>query len=123
MKETHPPELVTSPLENIILKVKKLDQGRPDEILALAMDKPKLSDINDTILILKQIGALLRTKDGEVSRLDGDLSYIGRIMADLPCDVRISKMIILGYCFSVLDECIIIGKQRFHSTLMNHSMA
>lgn len=110
MKETQPPELLTSPLENIILKAKVLDMGRPDEILGLAMDKPNLSDIGDTILLLKQIGALLRTKDGEVSYVDGDLSYIGRIMSNLPCDVRISKLIILGYCFSVLDDCIIIGK-------------
>lgn len=110
MLENAIPELVSSPLENIILKVKLLDMGPPTAILGLAMDHPNLSDIANTILILKEIGALLRTCDGEENNTDGDISFIGRIMANLPIDVKIAKFIILGYCFSVLDECIIIGR-------------
>lgn len=74
------------------------------------MDKPKLSDIANTILVLKEIGALLRTCNGTWSDMDGDISVVGKHMANLPIDVRIAKFIILGYCFSILDECIIIGK-------------
>lgn len=106
------PELISSPLENIILKVKLLDMGPPTAILGLAMDHPNLSDIANTILILKEIGALLQTCGGEENNTDGDISFIGRIMANLPIDVKIAKFIILGYCFSILDECIIIG--TFH---------
>lgn len=83
--------------------------GPPASLLALAMDHPKLSDIANTILVLKEIGALLRTCNDEPNELDGDISFIGRIMANLPIDVKIAKFIILGYCFSILDECIIIG--------------
>lgn len=103
------PELVSSPLENVILKAKLLDMGPPASILALAMDHPELNDIANTILILKEIGALLRTCNDEPNEMDGDISFIGRIMANLPIDVKIAKFIILGYCFSILDECIIIG--------------
>lgn len=103
------PELVTSPLENVILKVKLLEMGPPASILALAMDHPKLNDIANTILVLKEIGALLRTCDGKPNDMDGDISFMGRIMADLPLDVKIAKFIILGYCFSILNECIVIG--------------
>lgn len=109
MTEDAVPELVSSPLENVILKSKLLEMGSPASILALAMDHPTLSDIANTILVLKENGALLRTCNGEPSEVDGDISFIGRVMANLPIDVKITKLIILGYCFSVLDECIIIG--------------
>lgn len=109
MHENAIPELVSSPLENVILKAKLLDLGPPESILALALDRPQLTDVANTILILKEIGALLKTVDGKVENMDGDISFIGRIMANLPLDVKIAKFIILGYCFSVLDECIIIG--------------
>lgn len=84
--------------------------GPPESFLALAMDKPALSDIGNSILQLKEMGALLLTTNNIMDDLDGDISFIGRIMANLPIDVKISKFIILGYCFSVLEECIIIGK-------------
>ena len=103
------PELVSSPLENMILKAKTLDMGTPESILALAMDKPKLSDIGNTILVLQEMGALLRTRNGIICEFDGDISFIGRVMANLPIDVKLSKLVIFGYCFSVLSECIVIG--------------
>lgn len=112
MTEHTVPELVSSPLENVILKSKLLEMGSPESILALAMDPPKLSDIANTILVLKESGALLRTCNGEPSEVDGDISFIGRIMANLPIDVKIAKLIIMGYCFSILDECIIIGTKN-----------
>jgi hypothetical protein len=31
-------------------------------------------------------------KDGKLSALDGDLTYAGSIMADLPIDVRLAKL-------------------------------
>lgn len=110
------PELVSSPLENVILKAKLLDMGPPASILALAMDHPKLNDIKNTISVLKEIGALLRTCELQPNDIDGDISFVGRIMANLPIDVKIAKFIILGYCFSILDECIIIGiYDKLHS--------
>lgn len=109
MLQTTRPELVTSPLENMILKSKLLDMGAPEEILALAMDKPKLEDVANTILQLKEIGGLFRTVNNRLADMDGDITFMGRIMCDLPLDVRLTKLIIFGYCFSVLKECIIIG--------------
>lgn len=110
----HPiPEMLSSPLENIILKAKLLNMGSPKSLLALALDKPSLSDIGNTILLLKETGALLLKSNGVMNDLDGDISFIGRIMANLPVDVKIAKFIILGYCFSVLEECITIGEQSF----------
>lgn len=117
------PELVSSPLENVILKAKLLEMGSPESILALALDHPALSDIANTILVLKETGALLRTCNGNPSDVDGDISFIGRIMASLPIDVKIAKLIILGYCFSILDECIVIGEQKLMNKMNSFHLA
>lgn len=106
-------ELLSNPLENIILKAKQLDMGSPEEVLALALDKPYLNDIHEAVLRLKEMGAMLTTTKGQTVPRDGDITYIGEIMARLPIDVKLSKLIALGYCFGVLDECIIIGKKEF----------
>lgn len=121
MPETLPPELIRCPLENIALKAKKLNLGPPDSILALAMNKPKLSDIANTIVILKEAGALLRSTVGASSELDGDLTFIGRIMAELPVDIKVAKLITLGYCFGVLEECLVIGECEFTLLYNSHN--
>lgn len=110
MEESALPELIRCPLENIILKTKLLDMGPPYAVLALALDTPNLSDIANTILVLKELGALQRTSDGIISVHDGDLTFMGRVMANLPVDVRVSRLIVLGFCFGVLEECVIMGK-------------
>lgn len=102
-------ELVTSPLENIILKTKQLNLGSPEEVLALALDKPFLDEIHNAVLRLKEMGAMLTTTNGRSKVRDGDITYIGVIMSRLPLDVKLSKLIAIGYCFGVLEECIIIG--------------
>lgn len=115
LKQSADAELVTSPLENIILKTKQLEMGSPEEVLALALDKPCLTEIHSAVLRLKEMGALLTTTSSGGNKLrDGDITYIGRIMSKLPVDVKLSKLIALGYCFGVLEECIIIGKIANH---------
>lgn len=109
MQESGTPEMLRSPMTSIVLKSKVLDMGPPQSILALAMDPPDLTDINNTILELKEVGALLRYCNGNYSDHDGDLTFVGRVMAGLPLDVRSSRLIILGHCFSVLDDMIIIA--------------
>lgn len=110
MDESTKPEMLRSPLEKVVLKAKMLDMGPPHAILALAMDQPNLSDIDNTILILKEAGALLKCINGVLSKHDGDLTFIGRVMASLPVDIKVARLIIFGYCFSVLEDCIIIGR-------------
>jgi hypothetical protein len=63
-----------------------------------------------------QTGGLLttvtnpKTQAIEYSEDDGDLTILGRIMAQLPVDIHISKMIALGHVFGVLEDCIIMGE-------------
>lgn len=100
--------MLRSPLENIVLKTKMLEMGSPKSVLALAMDRPKLADIETTVLVLKELGAILHSEENP---LDGNITLIGRIMASLPLDVRLTRLIIFGYFFSMLEDCIIIGNE------------
>ncbi|XP_044578362.1 probable ATP-dependent RNA helicase spindle-E [Cotesia glomerata] len=103
----NPPEIVKAPLEQVVLRSKIIDLGPPKAILALALDPPDLSNLQRTILLLKESGGLI-SFDGDED-LDGELTDLGRIMACLPIDIHIGKMIALGHMFSVLREAIIIG--------------
>lgn len=113
MRNSSKPELVTSPLENIVLRAKQVQIGKPEEVLALAMDRPKLDQVAKTVLRLKDMGALLSMTGGKFVDRDGDLTNIGEFMARLPIDVTLSKFILMGYCFGVLNECIVIGRFIF----------
>ncbi|XP_063539253.1 probable ATP-dependent RNA helicase spindle-E [Cydia strobilella] len=108
-QQDSPPEIVRCPLERLVLLAKMLDMGPPSDVLALAMDPPEMAHIQRTMLVLKEIGALKKTVDGEWSSSDGDLTYMGRIMARLPLDVKVSKIIILGHIFGCLDDSIIMA--------------
>lgn len=111
MERFSTPEMLRCPLENVILKAKLLDMGPPPDILSLTMAPPDLSAIHNTILRLKESGALFKNVNGYYSVQDGDLTYMGRIMASLPLDIRLTRLIILGYIYSVLDDAIVMGKR------------
>lgn len=104
------PEMLRSPLETVLLRVKTLDIEPPISLLSKTISPPDPAAIRHSILVLKSLGGMLRkTPQGEFLHDDGELGYIGRIMAALPIDVRITKFILNGYIFSILDEAIIIG--------------
>jgi ATP-dependent RNA helicase TDRD9 len=75
-----------------------LDMGEPKALLANALDRPNMINIDRTILTLKEVGVLHLTVDGSstIKPGDGDLSYLGRVIARLPVDIRMGKLIMLG---------------------------
>ncbi|XP_052105936.1 ATP-dependent RNA helicase TDRD9-like [Mytilus californianus] len=103
------PEMQRCPLEQLILQVKLLDLGQPKAILALALTPPNLNDIEKTILLLKEVGALSAPSTGVKNPYDGQLTFVGRVLAELPVDIRIGKLLMLGHVFGLLEECLIIG--------------
>uniref|UniRef100_A0A1A9W595 Probable ATP-dependent RNA helicase spindle-E n=1 Tax=Glossina brevipalpis TaxID=37001 RepID=A0A1A9W595_9MUSC len=109
LDEFSKPEMLRCPLENVVLKAKLLDMGSPITVLGLSMDPPNLSDIQYTITTLKEIGALYKYANGIYSIDDGDISFVGRVMAMMPLDVRLTRLIILGWVFGALEESIIIA--------------
>ena len=57
-----------------------------------------------------QAGALSTIATHVGNRHDGELTFVGRVLAALPIDIKIGKLILLGHVFGLLDECLIIGK-------------
>jgi len=112
--ETHLPEYGTpemqrSPLESLVLKTKIFDMGEPKALLALALSPPKLEDIERTILSLKEVGALSSSVGQHANPYDGDLTFLGRVLAGLPVSIFVGKLLVLGHVFGMLEECLIIG--------------
>ncbi|XP_039992620.1 ATP-dependent RNA helicase TDRD9 [Xiphias gladius] len=102
------PEMLLAPLASIMLKVKLLDLGDPRSILSTALSPPNLGDIVRTVLQLKEMGALSVKSDDRGQNEDGELTFLGRVLAHLPVDLYLGKMIVLGHVFGCLDECLII---------------
>ncbi|XP_077537769.1 ATP-dependent RNA helicase TDRD9-like [Haemaphysalis longicornis] len=103
------PEMQRCPLELTVLKVKKLDLDSPRAMLALCLDPPDLGDIERAVIVLKEVGALTPMLGGSFCPLDGELTFVGKVMAQLPLDVCISKMILFGFVFGVLDDCLVMA--------------
>lgn len=104
------PEMERVPLETTVLRVKLLDVEPPISLLQKTMDPPKRELIIRAIMILKELGGLERLDaENDFTHENGNLTYIGRIMAVLPLDVRLSKLIVMGYIFSLFDETITIA--------------
>ncbi|KAE8586841.1 hypothetical protein XENTR_v10021777 [Xenopus tropicalis] len=104
------PEMLRSPLGSTILKVKLLDMGEPRALLATALSPPNITDIERTILLLKELGALaVSGKRENENPYDGELTFLGKVLAQLPVDLQLGKLIVLGHVFGCLEECIIIA--------------
>uniref|UniRef100_A0A8C8AEG8 ATP-dependent RNA helicase TDRD9 n=1 Tax=Otus sunia TaxID=257818 RepID=A0A8C8AEG8_9STRI len=102
------PEILRCPLGTTVLKIKKLDMGGPKALLATALSPPSIGDIERTILDLKELGALTTCVQAEDPH-DGELTFLGRVLAQLPVDLHLGKLIVLGHVFGCLEECLIIA--------------
>ncbi|XP_069049211.1 ATP-dependent RNA helicase TDRD9 isoform X2 [Lepisosteus oculatus] len=104
------PEMLRSPLANTLLKVKLLDMGDPRSVLSTALSPPKLANIQRTVLQLKELGALSVMRDRQgANSCDGELTFLGRVLAHLPVDLHLGKMIVLSHVFGCLEDCLIIA--------------
>nr|XP_026694368.1 ATP-dependent RNA helicase TDRD9-like [Ciona intestinalis]XP_026694369.1 ATP-dependent RNA helicase TDRD9-like [Ciona intestinalis] len=110
------PEMQRCSLESAILKVKLLGMGAPKSVLSLALSPPDLHNIGRTVLLLKEIGALSTTIEQKV--YDGKLTFVGKVLAALPLDMRLGKLLILGYVFGCLDQCLIIAASLAKSSFL-----
>ncbi|NXN71597.1 TDRD9 helicase, partial [Himantopus himantopus] len=103
------PEILRCPLGTTVLKIKKLDMGAPKALLATALSPPSVGDIERTILQLKELGALTTCVQTEENLHDGELTFLGQVLAQLPVDLHLGKLIVLGHVFGCLEECLIIA--------------
>ena len=103
------PEILRSNLAEVILRMLSLNLG---DITAYPfIDPPHAKNIRDGIDILRELGAI--TIDTRDDKPDDDQRYSlterGRMMARLPIDPRISRMIIEAEREGCVDEILIIA--------------
>ncbi|NXP73265.1 TDRD9 helicase, partial [Ramphastos sulfuratus] len=103
------PEILCCPLGATVLKIKMLDMGGPKDLLLSALSPLGVDDIERTILQLKELGALTTCVQTEENPYDGELTFLGRVLAHLPVDLHLGKLIVLGHVFGCLEECLIIA--------------
>jgi ATP-dependent RNA helicase TDRD9 len=53
------PEILRCPLEQLVLQTKLFGMGEPKALLALSLDPPDLTNLESTILLLKEVSLLL----------------------------------------------------------------
>ncbi|KAB0398865.1 hypothetical protein E2I00_006060 [Balaenoptera physalus] len=68
------------------------------------------SSIPDHVIPEMLVGALAVSRQREDENPhDGELTFLGRVLAQLPVNQQLGKLIVLGHVFGCLDECLIIA--------------
>ncbi|OQR67234.1 putative ATP-dependent RNA helicase spindle-E-like [Tropilaelaps mercedesae] len=106
LPEFSEPEILRSPVDITILKIKKFGLTKPKEVLDQFIDPPRREDVARAIVKLKEVQALQLEHKGKVDLDDGELTIMGAVMASLPLDVRLSKLILMGFAFGCFEECV-----------------
>ncbi|KAG2179770.1 hypothetical protein INT43_003553 [Umbelopsis isabellina] len=98
MNEFAVPEIQRAPLEHVVLDIKALELGSPHEYDFI--EKPSPIALESSINLLKALEAL--SSDEQVTPL-------GKVLADLPIDAVLGKMLIMSTVFHLVDQIIIIA--------------
>lgn len=53
--------------------------------------------------------------NGVSNPFDGNLTFLGRVLSDLPVDVHLGKLCVLGHVFGCLEEAIVVGMTIYYS--------
>ena len=100
------PEMRRCPLDKLILQIKMWNYKEPKHLLGAAIEPPQLSDVEFAIRRLQDAGAItLQTKDQPT----GQITYLGQIYCDMPCDIKITRLCMLGLLFSCMKQAIIMA--------------
>lgn len=103
-----PPEILRSNLAGVILRMLALNLGDIDAFPFI--DRPAQNSIRDGIETLLELGGIdTKDKDGSGPTHPWRLTEQGRIMAQLPLDPRISRMILEARKEGCLGEIVVIG--------------
>ncbi|KAI0032148.1 P-loop containing nucleoside triphosphate hydrolase protein [Vararia minispora EC-137] len=114
------PEIRRVPLESIALTVKATRENIDVKLfLNRAIDPPSVATMDKALSVLDELGAIDQA---------GKLTALGRLMSQLPVDLRLGKMLILATVFQCLDPILTIAsflssKPLFLSPLDNREEA
>jgi len=96
-----PPEILRSNLAEVILRMIDLDLGHP--LKFPFVDRPLAKNVEDGYATLIELGAI-RGKDGDYA-----LTERGRLMARMPLDPRISRMLLEARAEGCLPEVAVLA--------------
>uniref|UniRef100_A0A3P9IYE6 DEAH (Asp-Glu-Ala-His) box polypeptide 34 n=2 Tax=Oryzias latipes TaxID=8090 RepID=A0A3P9IYE6_ORYLA len=92
------PEIHRVALDSLILQMKSMGLGDP--LTFAFIDPPPTASIQTAVTYLKQQGALDSC---------GELTSIGSLLAQLPVDVVIGKMLVLGSVFNLVEPVLTVA--------------
>lgn len=98
MLKSSVPEIQRTNLSNVVLLLKSL--GVKDLLKFHFMDPPPQENMLNSMYTLWMLGALSNT---------GQLTELGRLMAEFPLDPALSKMIIIANSMGCAEEAVIIA--------------
>ncbi|MED6280911.1 ATP-dependent RNA helicase A [Characodon lateralis] len=110
--ETHmTPEIFRTPLHEVALSIKLLRLGGIGNFLSKAIEPPPLDAVIEAEYTLRDLDAL---------DSNDELTPLGRILARLPIEPRLGKMMIMGCIFHVGDAmCTISAASCFPEPFIN----
>ncbi|KAI9816381.1 MAG: hypothetical protein M1826_001848 [Phylliscum demangeonii] len=101
LREVTSPEIVRADLQRTCLDIKAQAFQFPiREFLSEAIEPPSAMAVNASVEALEGLGALTS---------DEQLTPLGRLLALLPLEPGLGKMVVLGIIFRCLDPMLIIG--------------
>ncbi|KAM9390572.1 putative ATP-dependent RNA helicase DHX34, partial [Salvelinus alpinus] len=92
------PEIHRVALDSLVLQMKSMSLGDPRSFLFI--DPPPAASIQTAVTYLREQGAL----DAR-----GDLTSIGSLLAQLPVDVVVGKMLVLGSVFNLVEPVLTVA--------------
>ncbi|KAI9091260.1 P-loop containing nucleoside triphosphate hydrolase protein [Phlyctochytrium arcticum] len=92
------PEILRMPLEPLLLQIRAYGLGDPRDFDFV--ERPAETSINFSLHRLQQLGALDRKEE---------LTLLGRLLAILPLDVVLGKMLILGSISELIDPIVVLA--------------
>ncbi|CAL8277572.1 unnamed protein product [Lota lota] len=105
------PEIFRTPLHEVALSIKLLRLGAIGHFLSKAIEPPPLDAVIEAEFTLRELDAL---------DSNDELTPLGRILARLPIEPRLGKMMIMGCIFNVGDAvCTISAASCFPEPFVN----
>jgi HrpA-like RNA helicase len=92
------PEIQRSPLEPLLLQIKSMELGNPREFDYV--QPPSMDTINASMDFLHDLGAIDTNEN---------IMGLGSVLAQLPVDAVVGKMLILGVVFNLVEPIITIA--------------
>ncbi|KAG1682493.1 ATP-dependent RNA helicase A protein [Nymphon striatum] len=103
LEEHTTPEIFRTPLHEICLTIKLLHLGQIGDFLAKAIEPPPMDAVIESEVVLREMNAL--------DKMD-ELTPLGKILAKLPIEPQIGKMIVFSCIFRCVDAICTTAAQQ-----------